>query len=146
MIPDFEPDGTLPPGIHWATWREIMERFGFTTYRQELLDGLKRALDVLRVAGCRTVYLDGSFVTAKLIPNDFDACWVRDGVDLELLDPELLDFQHGRLAQKLRYGGELFPIHSRRITGKTSLLTFFQTNRETGAAKGILAIDLRTLP
>jgi Family of unknown function (DUF6932) len=142
MLPDFDPDGTLPPGIHWATWPEVTERFGFTAYRQELLDGLKRALDVLHIAGCRTVYLDGSFITAKPIPNDFDVCWVRDGVDLELLDPELLDFQHGRAAQKLRYGGELLPIHSRRMTGKSSLLTFFQTNRETGAPKGILAIDI----
>lgn len=146
MIPAFEVDGTLPPGIHEAIWSEITERFGFTAYRQELLQGLKRALDSLRVAGCHTVYLDGSFVTAKPIPNDFDACWVRDGVDLELLDPELLDFKHARAAQKLRYGGELLPLHSRRLTDKPSLLTFFQTNRETGAAKGVLAIDLRTLP
>lgn len=145
MVPAFESDGTLPPGIHWATWPEIVERFGFTTYRKELLDGLKRALDVLHVAGCHTVYLDGSFATAKPVPNDFDACWLRDDVDVEALDPELLDFKNARAAQKRRYGGELLPIHSRRISGKSSLLTFFQTNRETGSAKGILALDLRTL-
>jgi hypothetical protein len=31
MIPLFEPDGTLPPGIHWADWEEIVgELLDFT--------------------------------------------------------------------------------------------------------------------
>jgi hypothetical protein len=145
MIPEFGSAGTLPPGVYWASWLEIVDRFGGTAYRQELLEGLKRALDVLRIAGCRTVYLDGSFVTDTLVPNDFDACWVIDGVAPELLDAELLDFSNGRQAQKLRYGGELLAISSRQIAHSQSLLTFFQTNRDTGTAKGIIAIDLRTL-
>ena len=35
----------------------------------------------------RRVYLDGSFVSAKLIPGDFDACWDEDGVDFDSIDP-----------------------------------------------------------
>jgi hypothetical protein len=147
MIPPFGSDGLLPPGIHGATWSEIVEAFGFNAYRLELLTGLARALDVLRIAGCSTVYLDGSFVTAEPFPNDFDGCWVRDDVNADMLDAELLDCSpRGRAAQKGRYGGELFPIHSRRIRAAKSLLTFFQTDRNTGMAKGIIAIELRTLP
>ena len=37
--------------------------------------GLRAALESLKSAGCRTVYLNGSFVTSKEAPNDFDACW-----------------------------------------------------------------------
>lgn len=142
MIPAFENDGTLPPGIHSASWEEVVERFGYTTYRRRLLNGLKQALDVLHIAGCRSIYLDGSFITTKRIPNDFDVCWIHDDVDPNKLDKELLDFKYGRAAQKLRYGGELFPIHSNHINDRNSMLTFFQTNRETGSPKGIILIDI----
>ena len=94
MIPFFDAVGNLPPGIHWATWQELVDRYGKTPHRRTLLAGLKSALDALRVAGCQIVYIDGSFVTAKHVPNDFDACWDIDGVDPTLLDPILLIFDH----------------------------------------------------
>jgi len=74
MIPPFDADGTLPPGIHGATWEEIAERFGGTERRIELLGGLRQALEALQVAGCPTVYIARSFVTTKGEPRDFDAC------------------------------------------------------------------------
>lgn len=37
--------------------------------------GLKAALENLSGADCRTAYVDGSFVTHKAIPNDYDVCW-----------------------------------------------------------------------
>ncbi len=81
-------------GIHAATWGEIVARFGYAPHSLRLLAGLKAALDVLREASCRRAYLDGSFVTRKEVPNDFDGCWELAGVDfdlLEQLDPVLLD-------------------------------------------------------
>lgn len=74
MLPPFDDAGLLPPGIHKAAWREVVVRFGTTRHRRKLLGGLKRALKTLRAAGCRRVYIDGSFVTAKSKPGDFDAC------------------------------------------------------------------------
>lgn len=105
MIPAFSAEtGNLPPGEHPATWEEIVERFGYTPWRSKLLDGLKAALESLRAAGCKKVYLDGSFVTAKERPGDFDACWVGKGVNGDLLDEELLVFDGGRATQKTKYG------------------------------------------
>ena len=142
MIPDFESGGNLPPGVHWATWDEIVDRFGITEWRRELLDGFCRALDGLKRAGCRTVYLDGSFVTSKELPRDFDACWDEVGVDIELVDPILLEFDRGRAAQKEKYRGEFFPASwTARMRGDV-FLEFFQTDRETGQPKGIVALDL----
>ena len=66
-------------------------------------------MESLRRAGCRIFYIDGSFVTSKESPNDFDACWEEAGVEPELLDPVLLRFDAGRAEQKARYLGELFP-------------------------------------
>ena len=58
--------------------------------------GLMAALENLKGAGCQTVYLNGSFVTSKGIPNDYDACWEEAGVDPTALDPVLLTFDPGR--------------------------------------------------
>ena len=100
------------------------------------------AIDSLRRAGCHTVYIDGSFVTNKEVPNDFDACWEETGVTPELLDPVLLQFDAGRAAQKARYLGELFPASVGATVEGMSFLEFFQTDRETGGSKGIIAVDL----
>jgi len=75
MLPEFNRDGRLPAGIHWATWQEIQSRFGFSSRRQQLLSGLHLALAGLNRAGCSRVYIDGSFVTVKREPGNYDACW-----------------------------------------------------------------------
>ena len=75
MIPEFNEYGNLPPGIHHATWNEIVTRYATSVRRRELLDGLLDALRSLKGAGCATAYLDGSVITSKDHPGDFDACW-----------------------------------------------------------------------
>lgn len=143
MIPGFnETSGNLPPGIHEATWEEMVTRYGTTPRRLYLLAGLKQALEALKVAGCRRVYIDGSFVTAKDDPADFDACWDVAAVNAEALDPVLLDFRARRAAQKARFGGELFLAHLPADPMGTSFLDFFQRDRHSGEPKGIIAIDL----
>ncbi len=145
MIPAFDARGVLPSGIHPAEWAAFVERFGGTSRRERLLAGLRSALASLQEAGCSLVYVDGSFVTAKPEPGDFDACWSLSGVQPELLDPALLDFSNGRAAQKAAFQGELFPAElPEGISGRT-FLEFFQTDKETGLPKGIVALDLDTL-
>jgi hypothetical protein len=146
MIPPFDGLGRLSPGIHWATWDEITERFGTSPHRQVLLTGLKRALSSLKGAHCRSVYLDGSFVTAKDFPGDFDACWSMEDVDPELLDPVLLDFDNRRAAQKMKYYGELFPAEATADEVGRTFIEFFQQDKDTGEPKGIIALDLGRLP
>ena len=107
--------------------------------------GLRDALDDLERAGCRRVYVNGSFVTDKEFPNDFDACWEEDGVDPYLLDPVLLTFDAGRATQKDKYLGELFPASIIADEDGFSFLEFFQRDREEGEPKGIIAIDLGDL-
>lgn len=104
------------------------------------------ALENLRDAGCRVAYIDGSFVTNKRHPSDFDACWEEDGVDPLLLDPVLLTFDPGRATQKARYLGELFPASVSADTDGLSFLDFFQADKNSGKRKGIVAIDLREMP
>jgi hypothetical protein len=92
MIPPVEPNGNLPPGIHWATWEEIYNRFGTNDHRRKLLTGLKKALRALKKASVSTAYLNGSFVTAKDEPNDYDVTWEMSDFDVTKLDPIFADF------------------------------------------------------
>lgn len=109
------------------------------------MQGLHESLMALHAAGCMTAYIDGSFVTSKDFPGDFDGCWDITGVDVTRLDPVLLDFDNGRAAQKARFLGELFPAQlPEGLSGRT-FLEFFQVDKDTGARKGIVAVDLRSL-
>jgi hypothetical protein len=146
MIPEFDEYGNLPPGIHDATWTEIVTRYATSTRRRDLLDGLLDALQSLKTAGCGTTYLDGSFITTKEHPADFDACWESAGVDLDRLDPELLDFSDRRAVQRARYDGELFPADWAASPDGITFLDFFQHDHITKQPKGIIAIDLTELP
>ncbi len=92
------------------------------------------------------MFIDGSFVTAKERPGDFDACWDARGVDPEALDPVLLDFARGRAAQKAKYGGELFIANTAATPAGTIFLDFFQIDKTTGDPKGIIAVNLGGLP
>ena len=66
-------------------------------------------------------------------------------MDLERLDPILLTFADGRAAQKAKYGGELFPASAIAGFEEGVFLDSFQTDKDTGARKGIVALDLRNL-
>jgi hypothetical protein len=131
----------LPAGIHPTNLAEIEARFAKTPHRKRLFSGFCRAAGNLQSAGCKTVYLDGSFVTEKHHPNDFDATWDPTGVDPDKLDPVLLNFKNKREAQKSKYGGELFIATSPAAMG-IDYLDFFQHDRDTGLRKGILSIQL----
>jgi hypothetical protein len=142
VIPPFDESGNLPPGIHPATWDEVTGRYATNNRRRQQLAGLLDALRSLASAGCSTAYLDGSFVTVKELPGDFDACWEVANVDPSRLDRELLDFSNGRAAQKRRYGGELFPAETAAEPAGSTFLDYFQRDRATGQPKGIIAIEL----
>ena len=142
MIPGWSTNGNLPPGVYFATWQEIEDRLGFNPRRRRMLRGFRQACEELRKAGCRLVYLDGSFVTRKKHPGDFDACWDVRNVDDARLDPVFWDFSRGRAAQKQRFLGELFAAQLPEGATGRAFVDFFQVNKMNGEPKGILAIRL----
>jgi hypothetical protein len=151
MVPHFtdlagSPWPVLPAGIHLATLSEVEARFAFNPGRRMQFRGLMAGLQNLRAAGCVRAFLDGSYMTAKPRPGDFDACWDPRGVDPTLLDPVLLTFDNHRAAQKAKYKGEFFPSTIPADAIGTIFIEFFQVDRFTGARKGIVVIDLTTDP
>ncbi len=141
MLPPLD-NGVLPPGVHWCEWPELVKRFGTSVHRLNLLSGLKAALYELARAGCCAVYIDGSFVTDKPFPGDYDLCWDMDHVDLATLDPVFSDLKPPRAAQKVKYLGDLMPNIRERNSGMP-FLEFFQNDVNTGGKKGIVALDPR---
>jgi len=147
-LPAFEPNGNLPAGIHVADWAEIEARFGCNGARQVLLAGLLLAAQALAAAGCGRLYLDGSFVSDKDDPADYDGCWDVAGVDPTGLDPLLYQphfLAWPRTEQKGKYKGDLFPAHYNAASGGPVFLDFFQLDHN-GNRKGIVSLDLGGLP
>ena len=63
------PYRVLPPGIHWTSLEAIGGRFATNERRMELFQGFAAVLEALKNAGCRRVYLNGSFTTDKPLPG-----------------------------------------------------------------------------
>ncbi len=144
-LPEFDSSGRLPVGIHNANWREFKRRFGWNERRQTLIAGLRKAGDLLYRAGCRKIYIDGSFITNRELPGDFDACWDESGVDLNFLiriAPELFDMRNKCAVQKAKFGGEFFPAMTISGSSRKTFLDFFQFDTRTQTAKGIICIYL----
>ena len=121
-------------------WNEVVQYFGYNYRRMRLLGGLEAACRNLSSAGCKWLLLDGSFVSAKLLPGDYDGIWESDGVDYHLLDPVLLDFSEHRASMKVKYFGELFPAYLNEASGQ-HFADFFRTDRN-GVEKGLVRIKL----
>lgn len=143
VIPNFDENGNLPPGVYFCEWEEFKERFGNSFKRERMINGLELAMTQLKAAGCRIIYINGSFVTSEPSPNDFDACYDNDTVYLDYLRknaPRLIN-SFDRQAQKSKYKGEIF--RSDEPVGDLGLdsFEFFQRDRMQNR-KGIIAIDL----
>lgn len=144
MIPELiklrgAPYRVLPPGAHIAQMGEIEARFATNLQRQIIFGGFEKACSLLRVAGCRLIYLNGSFTTDAPMPNDFDAAWETDRVNERLLDPLLMD--SGSDAQRREFWGELYPV-TESLRPSMEIVRLFQVDKHTGRPKGILKIGL----
>lgn len=145
MLPPFDDRGLLPAGIHPAGWSEFRERFAWNAIRAAQFGGLRRAATILARFGCGKLYLDGSYVTEKELPGDYDAIWDAGGVDLEGLQAVepffLLNFPTDHEVLKIKFGGEFFPVQMTEGRSGRPFLDFFQIDKETGGPKGIVSLQ-----
>jgi len=145
MIPPFLDNGLLPPGEHEATWSQCSQQLGFSPKRRRLLEGLKKACLQLRNGGITRVFLDGSFVTSKEAPGDYDGCWPgAEMIYRSRVDPVLFDFAYPRERMKGKYGGELFIAEAEANELGQPFRDFFQYDRD-GNEKGIVVLILETI-
>lgn len=126
-------------------WPEFQAMFAWNQRRIWLCAGLYRAINNLRGAGCKTVLIDGSFVTNKENPGDYDAAFDPTGIAGQFLDPVLMRHTDGRRAMNAKYLGDIFPWGFHATSSGPIYRDFFQTDRD-GIPKGVVEIDLGALP
>jgi len=131
----FNKAGTLNPGIHKMSWEKFYDYFSFSERRIELLKGLEKVVAILREIGATHIYIDGSFVTDKLDPKDWDACYDCPLSQIDKL-ADMYPFSDKKEQKKL-YKGELyFAGHSPFFRNReVSYLDFFQKRKENPALK-----------
>jgi hypothetical protein len=104
-LPETLPSGFLPPGVHSATLREILTRFGSETPRREVLASrLQELLTLARTTGkLLRAFIWGSFVTDKVFPRDLDVFMLmQQGFDQEfaylpLRQQDVFKYERARL-------------------------------------------------
>lgn len=96
-------------------------------------------VQALKSSYCRELYLNGSFVTNKKEPEDFDAVWDPEGVD-NTIDPVLRDMKARRDDRKKKYGGDIFILEPEGLA--MNHLEFFQRDGRTDKVKGIILVEL----
>ena len=142
IIPKFDADGLLPPGVHWANWDELTDRLGNNPWRQHLMTGLRAALENLK--GCwmpdrlsQWELRDEQGLTKRL-RRLLGRGWGRTGGSR----PRSLDLRSRQGHAEGQVHGGLFPASIIAGADGLSFLELFQTDKDTGRSKGIIAIDL----
>ncbi len=66
MIPEFDENGYLPPGIYPASLDEVEARFaGGSEIRCAEMESLRWLVELAKKAGVRRLIINGSFVTNR---------------------------------------------------------------------------------
>jgi len=133
MIPEFNSDGNLPEGVHLATEEEVLLRFATTSGRRQWLgEKLRTLLALAKSTGqLSRMFIWGSFVTRKEVPNDLDILLVMvDDFTLDALPVDcrvIFDHVHARL----RFQADVF--WSKASIGAQTLqlwLNTYQTGKD----------------
>src|SRR5215471_16905292 len=110
MLPALNHDGNLPEGIHLATEDEVFDRFATPSARRQWLgEQLRSLLALAKSTGqLARVFLWGSFVTSKEVPNDLDVLLVMDtGFAVEAAPEQAqVVFDHVQRSEERRVGKE----------------------------------------
>jgi len=122
----FQKSRRLKLGVHEFTLRELERYFAYNDHRKKLLKKAVKAIKNLISAGVVDIWIDGSFVEDKELPNDIDGCWAWtwDSVDFDKIDSVLLD-ENGTEKMKKKYGVDFYPNVTEGATRKP-FLEFFQ--------------------
>lgn len=142
LLPEFDANGDLPPGVHPSTIEAVALRFGSQSpLRRVLYMRLRRAYEIAKGTGClRRFVVFGSFITAKADPNDVDIFMIMEEVFRldEVSEDAAILFDHREA--DLRMGISVFWLRSTAVLGtETEAIEFWQRKRN-GDERGIVEI------
>jgi hypothetical protein len=139
---DFNENGDLPPGIHQATLTEVIEHFGQTTPRRQIMAHRLEHIYTLAVGTGHLArfIIFGSFVTTKPDPGDVDIFLLMENTfDVSQVSGETaLIFDH--VITQNYEGASIFWI--RRLAafeGEEATVAHWQLKRD-GNQRGIIEV------
>jgi hypothetical protein len=146
-LPEFREDGWPPEGHYGTSWEEVADRFGGPpgSRRERLLQVLLSWRDEAREKGISgLLLLNGSFISSKEEPGDFDALLVYDDhvVELRKNDIEvegLLDYSRNK---SRGFDLWIFSAALVRTAPEWAHLDLFNRDKETLKPKGVLEVVL----
>ena len=133
MIPPFDDNGYLPPGVHPATLDEIKDRFGSESeLRRVQMESLNWLVELARRAGVVRLVVNGSFTTDVFEPNDVDCVLLIEA-----------DFPKDKDAEAEMIAG--LPFLEINLAGQEDfglfVESFFATDRRS-VIKGMVEVNL----
>lgn len=134
MIPPFDTNGLLPPGIHVCNWQEIEAFYCWNDMRRTIFAGLQCFLSE-RWAPLGLpcpILVDGSFVRSKILPEDIDIVLDLSAVTDMTAIASALVFRLQHEAIKLAYHCDVWVKHP---LIPNDLSQFFQYLGDKGAAE-----------
>jgi hypothetical protein len=147
VLPEFDIDGDLPPGIHQATVDEIerrLARFVVSDRRISLFTRFKQLVAMIRSSGIvDRLVIGGSFVTSKAEPNDIDVVIILSSdVDFGALTPSQYTVADRDGWRRVLKTDALDVLTVRNGTTRMDLvLEFFQCRRENKQV-GVVEVKL----
>lgn len=146
-IPPLDPNGFLPAGVHDGTLDEIRARFGIfqrSDRRLRLFEKLEAFLaEASGTAVVVSVVVDGSFVTAKLEPNDIDLIVMVSAA--HDFGADLPPHQYNVLAQqrvRRRFGFDIVVAKMGSDNLAEAVAFFSQVRQQPGLKKGLVRVIL----
>jgi len=142
MSLNFNSQGFLHETIT-LTYEEFVQHFGTNERRMEQIENSLPYFRVFRSCGCQIVYVDGSFVSKKKLPEDIDICFDISDINEEQIKnifPKFFDFnERGRIRRDQQC--HIFTF-TRENTEIFDLLSADRDDRP----KGLIILDLNEIP
>lgn len=137
-IPHFNRYGNLPPGIHKATIKEAKQRLATNQRRKEIFDDFLKMIKSIPTKErkvIKSLILDGSYVTDKEDPGDWDC--------ILIVKKDSIDFLESPTAEKLKrakefYNGDM--ILAMEDSAPARIWTDFFSMDKEGRPKGLIEI------
>lgn len=141
-LPDFIASGDLPPNLYTASLDEVIARFGTGSPQRLLIaNRLSRIYALAKATGHLARFvIFGSFVTAKVVPNDIDVfLLMENSFDANQVTGEtVIVFDHP--AAQSYFGASVFWV--RRLAalgGEVATIEHWQIKRN-GERRGIVEV------
>ena len=147
-LPPFRSDNWLPKGHHVTDWEEIIAIFGGVSgsKRAQVLENLLEWRNSVRAIGLTgLLILDGSFISAKPEPGDFDTIFVMDtGVESILAQDVESALLVNYVYCKQRGWGDIFMFSeaATRQFPQMCRLDGFDHDKITKQPKGVVEVRL----